>query len=67
MDAPVGPSMLHEVHAGSVVARLGAINSTVGRATTDMVMNSDAADEAQGGPLHAAVGGVELARSGGST
>jgi hypothetical protein len=67
MNVPGGPSMFGEVRAGGVVAGLGAMNSTVGLATTDRAMEGGVAHRAHGGPLHAAVGGVELPRSGGNT
>lgn len=58
--------MLGEVRAGGEVAGRGTISSTVGPATTDRAMDGDVAEGAQGGPLQVAVGGVELARSGGN-
>ena len=58
--------MFGEMRGGGGVAGLGAINSTVEPATTDKAMHGDVANEAHGGPLHAAVGGVEPARSGGN-
>ena len=66
MNAPGDPWMFGEVRAGGVLAELGAISPTVGRATTDLAMDGEAANEAHGGPLHAAVGGVEPVRSGGN-
>lgn len=66
MNVLGGPSMFGEVRAGGVVTGLRTISSTVGSATTDRAMNGDVADRAQGGPLHAAVGGVEQTRSGGN-
>jgi hypothetical protein len=66
MNVPDGPLMFGEVRAGGVVARLGTISPAVGRATTDRAMDGAVADGAQGGPLHADVGGVEPARSGGN-
>ncbi len=58
--------MFGEVRAGGDVAGRGTISFTVGPATTDRAMDGDVADGAQGGPLQAAVGGVESARSGGN-
>ena len=58
--------MFGEVRAGGVVAGLGAISSTVGQAPADRSMDGEVAGGAQGGPLHADVGGVEPARSGGN-
>ena len=58
--------MFGEVRGGGGVAGVGAISSTVEPATTDKAMHGDVANEAHGGPLHAAVGGVEPARSGGN-
>jgi hypothetical protein len=58
--------MCGDVRAGGVLAAPGAISSTVGPATTDTVMDGDVADGAQGGPLHAAVGGANPARSAGN-
>lgn len=65
MNALGGPSMSGEVRGGGGVAGLGAISSTVEPATTDKAMDSDEANEAHGGPLQAAVGGVEPVHSGG--
>ena len=59
--------MCGEVRAGGAVVGLGAISSTVGPATTDRAMDLDVADGVQGGPLHAAVGCDEPARSGGNS
>ena len=66
MNGPGDPSMCGAGRPKCVVAGLGASNSTVGQATTDKAMDRDVADGAHGGPLHAAAGGVEPARSGGN-
>ena len=67
MNGRGGPSMSGQMRAGGALAGLGAISSTAAPATTDRAMDGEVAQGIHGGPLQAAVGGVEPARSGGNS